>query len=103
MNYVISKLFFEQVDDAARFVSYVSNEASKKLIEEVTLYIRKISESPRSYARFFENEIGGIEFRRAIINNGRYAIIYSINNEGIYFSMFLDLRKNNEELLNVLS
>ena len=102
MKVVISKRFFDQVNEAAIFLSNVSYQAANDLLENISVTIEKIKMFPTAFPRFLGNTIAGINYRKANLVNGRYAVIYSLKEDYIYVNMFIDYRQNNNRLLDLL-
>lgn len=70
-----------QISESLKFLANVSTDAANNLLEEIKTKLNLIRISPHSYPLLTDPVIRGIEYRKAILSNGRYAIIYSINEE----------------------
>lgn len=92
---VITQRAFSDISECVLFVNVVSNEAAKKLYEEIMAAIRSLETFPEKYPTIEGLTIGGIKVRRMPIHNGRYLIVYKFEKEVVTIYDILDSRKDN--------
>ena len=103
MKLVISEKVVLQVKESIKFLSAVSTQAARDLLDEVELELKKITSFPNSNPPVQGLHIENIKYRKAIMSKGRYAFIYSVNEEEIYVHLFIDFRRDNSVLLSDLN
>ena len=95
---VITQRAFSDISECVLFVNAVSNEAAKKLYEEIMASIRSLETYPEAYPLVEGLIIGGIKVRRMPIHNGRYLVVYKFEKEVVTIYDILDSRKDNSIL-----
>lgn len=91
----ITQRAFSSINECVLFVKNVSKEAANDLYKEIIEKINSLSTLPNSYPEIDGLKIKDSKVRKMIIHNGRYAVIYKIDNDTVVIFEFLDIRKNN--------
>ena len=84
-NVVISQRAFTSVFECVSFVKKVSVESSKKVYKEIMNAINSLSIYSNRNPEIKDLTIRQTPIRRMMICDGRYAIIYKINNNNEVF------------------
>ena len=101
-NVVISSRAFTSVFECVSFVKKVSFESSEKLYKEIMSAIDSLSTYPNRNPEIKDLTIRQVPIRRMMICDGRYAIIYKINNNNeVFIYDVLDNRRDNK-LFNII-
>ena len=101
-NIVISQRAFTSVFECVSFVKKVSIESSEKLYIEIMNAINSLTTYPNRNPEIKHLTIRQVPIRRMMICDGRYAIIYKINdNNEVFIYDVLDNRRDNK-LLNII-
>lgn len=95
---VITQRAFSDINECVLFVNTVSNDAAKKLYEEIIVAIRSLETLPEAYSTIEGLTIGNSKVRRMPIHNGRYLILYKIKKDVVTIYDILDSRKDNSIL-----
>ena len=96
-NIVISQRAFTSVFECVSFVKKVSFESSEKLFKEIMSAIDSLSTYPNRNPEINGLTIRQVPIRRMMICDGRYAIIYKIdNNNEVFIYDVLDNRRDNK-------
>lgn len=95
---VITQRAFSDISECVLFVNVVSNDAAKKLYEEIIKSIRSLETFPEAFPVIEGLTIGNIKVRRTPIHNGRYMIVYKVEQDVVTIYDILDSRKDNSIL-----
>ena len=95
---VITQRAFSDINECVLFVNAVSNEAAKKLYEEIINAIKSLETFPGAYSDIEGLTIGLSKIKRMPVHNGRYFIIYKIVDKTVTIYDIFDSRKDNSIL-----
>ena len=97
----ISQRAFTSIFECVSFLKKVSIESAEELYKEMMNSIKSLSSYPDRNLKIANLSIQQIPIRRMIICNGRYAILYKVNNNDVFVYDVLDNRRDNK-LFNIL-
>jgi len=97
----ISQRAFTSIFECVSFLKKVSIESAEELYKEMMNSIKYLSSYPDRNPKIANLSIQQIPIRRMIICNGRYAILYKVNNNDVFVYDVLDNRRDNK-LFNIL-
>lgn len=95
---VITQRAYSDINECVLFVNALSNEAAKKLYEEIIAAIRSLETLPEVYSCIDGLTISNTKIRRTPIQYGRYLILYKVENDVVTVYDILDSRKDNSIL-----
>ena len=94
---VISQRAFTSIFECVSFVKKVSIKSAENLYKEIMTAINSLSTNPNRNLEIKDLAIRQVPIRRMIICDGRYAIIYKINNnDEVFIYDVLDNRRDNK-------
>ena len=79
----IEPLAYSQILEAVDFLKNVSYEAAEKLYDEIIKSIKSLKDLPFRYPVDSTYNVAKDEERKMILGNGRYFILYCIENDAI--------------------
>lgn len=94
-NVLIAETAHEQISQCVAFVNNVSREAAILLYENIMNGIKTLRTLPNRCPKIDFIKIPFFEYRKLLIDDGRYAIIFRIESQTVYVNYFIDLRKQN--------
>lgn len=95
---VITQRAFSDISECVLFVNIVSNEAAKKLYQEIISSLNSLKTFPDAYPNIEGLTIVGTNIKRMPIHNGRYLILYKVEGELVTVYDVVDSRKDNSIL-----
>ena len=90
---LISQTAHEQICQCIAFVNNVSHEAALSLYETIMKEIKTLSNMPGRCPKVDFIKIPFFEYRKLLIDDGRYAAIFRIESKKVFINYFVDLRK----------
>ena len=90
----IEPLAYSQILEAVDFLKNVSYEAIEKLYDEIIKSIKSLKDLPFRYPVDSTYNVAKDEERKMIVGNGRYFILYCIENDEVCIEYFHDSRQN---------
>ena len=94
---VISQRAFTSIFECVSFVKKVSIKSAENLYKEIMTAINSLSTNPNRNPEIKDLAIRQVPIRRMIICDGRYGIIYKINNnDEVFIYDVLDNRRDNK-------
>lgn len=82
-----------QIIDAISFLKKVSIEAAEQLYKEIFESINSLKEMPFRYPVDDTYKVASQEERKMIIGNGRYFVLYCVENNVVCIEYFHDSRR----------
>jgi len=93
---IITQRAYTSIVECTSFVRSVSQSASITLYDEIMSSIRSLTSFPSRYPEIQNLEYRGGKIRRMLIHNGRYCILYKIDDQKVIIYNILDCRKDNK-------
>lgn len=90
----IEPLAYAQILEAVEFLKRVSFSAAESLYKEIMESISSLSSMPLRFPIDDTYKVSKEEERKMIICNGRYFILYCIENNSVHVEYFHDSRQN---------
>ena len=91
---VITQRAFVDVTECVSFVKNVSSEAAKQLHSEIISAINSLLTFPNKYPEINGLKIRGSKVRKMSIHQGRYVVLYKVEENTITIYDVLDVRKD---------
>ena len=91
----ISQRAFSDITECVLFVKNVSKVAANDLYNEIMESIKSLSTFPNKYPEVDGLLIRQSKVRKMTIHNGRYFILYKVDDGVVYIYDILDSRKDN--------
>lgn len=91
---VITQHAFSSISECVMFVNNVSPEAANSLYEELMTSIKSLSTFPNKYPEIQDLLIMDAKVRKMPIHNGRYVILYKVENDTVVIYDIIDTRKD---------
>lgn len=91
----ITQKAYSSITECVLFVNNVSREAANQLYEEMMNAIRSLSSFPNKYPEVPGLFIRDIKVRKMPIHDGRYVILYKVENDKVVIYDIIDTRKDN--------
>lgn len=91
----ITQKAYSSITECVLFVNNVSREAANQLYEEMMNAIRSLSSFPNKYPEVPGLLIRDIKVRKMPIHDGRYVILYKVENDKVVIYDIIDTRKDN--------
>ena len=88
--------------DSMRFLANVNKNSAKKELDNIFKEIHSLEEFPLRHPAVPGLEILGKQTYKFILSNGRYIILYNVSNTDVFINKFLDVRKNNKILNDLI-
>lgn len=92
---IISHKAYSNITECVLFVKNVSVEAARELYDEIMTSINSLTSFPNKYPEVDGLLIRQSKIRKMVIHNGRYIILYKVDNEIVFIYDILDSRKDN--------
>ena len=92
---VITQRAFSDISECVLFVKNVSKEAAENLYLEIIDSIKSLSTFPNKCSEIEGLLIKESKVRKMPIHNGRYMILYKVEQDVVTIYDILDTRKNN--------
>lgn len=88
--------------ESMRFLANVNKNSARKELNNIFNEIKTLEEFPMRH-QFVENlEILGRRVYKFVLSNGRYIVLYTIDKTTVYIDKFLDSRKENKLVNDLL-
>ena len=91
----ITQKAYSSITECVLFVNNVSSDAANKFYEEMMNAIRSLSSFPNKYPEVPGLLIRDIKVRKMPIHDGRYVILYKVENDKVVIYDNIDTRKDN--------
>ena len=91
----ITQKAYSSITECVLFVNNVSSDAANHLYEEMMNAIRSLSSFPNKYPEVPGLLIRDIKVRKMPIHDGRYVILYKVENDNVVIYDIIDMRKDN--------
>ena len=91
----ITQKAYSSITECVLFVNNVSSDAANKFYEEMMNAIRSLSSFPNKYPEVPGLLIRDIKVRKMPIHDGRYVILYKVENDKVVIYDIIDTRKDN--------
>ena len=91
---LISQRAFSDINECVLFVKNVSLSAALDLHKEIISSIESLSTFPNKYPEIDNLRIRGSKVRKMPIHQGRYVILYKVENDFIVIYDIFDVRKD---------
>ena len=91
----ITQKAYSSITECVLFVNNVSSDATNHLYEEMMNAIRSLSSFPNKYPEVPGLLIRDIKVRKMLIHDGRYVILYKVENDKVVIYDIIDTRKDN--------
>ena len=88
---VITQHAFSSISEC---VMFVNNEAANSLYEELMTSIKSLSTFPNKYPEIQDLLIMDAKVRKMPIHNGRYVVLYKVENDTVVIYDIIDTRKD---------
>ena len=90
----ITQKAYSSITECVLFVNKVSSDAVNRLYEEMMNAIRSLSSFPNKYPEVPGLLIRDIKVRKMPIHDGRYVILYKVENDNVVIYDIIDTRKD---------
>lgn len=94
----ITQRAFSDITECVLFVNHVSNEAAKRLHEEILASIASLETFPNAYPDIEGLKIGEASIKRMPVHKGRYFVLYKVEGDQITIYDVIDSRKDDSIL-----
>ena len=91
---IITQRAYSSITECVLFVNNVSIEAANHLYDEMMTAINSLSSFPNKYPEIPGLLIRGIKVRKMPIHDGRYVILYKVENDNVVIYDIIDTRKD---------
>ena len=91
----ISQRAYSNLLECVSFVKNVSRESAKDLYDEIMTSINSLSTFPNKYSEVEGLLIRQSKVRKMVVHNGRYIILYKVEDGVVFIYDILDVRKDN--------
>ena len=92
---IITQRAYTSITECVLFVKNVSIEAAKNLYDEMVTAINSLSSFPNKYPEITGLLIRNTKVRKMPIHDGRYVILYKVENDNVVIYDIIDTRKDN--------
>jgi len=90
---IITQRAFSDITENVLFVKNVSIEAAKELYKEIIASIQSLSPFPNKYPEIEGLRIKGSRIRKMTIHQGRYIVLYKVEDENVIIYDVIDVRR----------
>ena len=97
-NILITQRAYSDIAECVIFVKNVSQDAALRLYEEIIESINSLADFPGKYPEITTFKIKENKVRKMPIHDGRYIILYKVEENNIVVYDILDCRKDNSLL-----
>lgn len=91
----ITQRAYSSISECVMFVKNVSFDAAKTLYEDIISSIKSLSTMPNKYPEINGLLIRGCKVRKMPIHNGKYVILFKVENDNVDVYDIIDVRKDN--------
>lgn len=104
MNYkvVISEDAKNSILESMRFLASVNKNTAKKELDSIYDQIASLKEFPLRHQTIENLTILGKQVFKFVLFNGRYIVLYTIDKSNVFINIFLDSRKENKLIADLL-
>ena len=99
---VISEDAKSSILDSMRFLANVNKNTAKKELESIFEQIATLEQFPLRHQTVENLVIFGKQVYKFVLSNGRYIILYTIKQSTVFIDKFLDSRKENKLITDLL-
>ncbi|MCQ2802241.1 MAG: hypothetical protein MJ225_00930 [Bacilli bacterium] len=100
---VISEDAKNSILDSIRFLANVNKNSADKELSVIFKEIKSLEEFPFRYQVVEGLTVLGKQIRKFVLPNGRYIVLYSVNETTVFVDKFLDSRRENKLVSDLIN
>ncbi len=100
---VVSEDAKNSIMDSMRFLANVNKNSAKKELENIFTQVETLKELPLRHEAVENLTVLGRTVYKFVLSNGRYVVLYTVKNSIVFIDKFLDSRKENKLINDLLN